>query len=333
MKKIIAFTALVFLTVSCGESQELTDAKDELLDRTPVVQEEVVEQNTERSENTLLDTDIVSITPLTDVQYLEFWAISEADVRDGEVEIYWLADSWVEKIQVLFSNWESDFPDDDYFLKTFSSASTDTDYALWKSEFKYIASSKNQVLDFWKNIYIFRAYVWKEYSETQITIISQERDEVVWTETQLIGTEDDTLLINLPVSSQYGEPMMLWETSFTYTDIQWLEIKKQIIPELTCESLTDFLGERINSWYYWNTCRETVKDKGIYFNVIRLDGERYIYERHYIDFENGLYATYEMETGVGVDSENIAEKNKELKETEYEIVSIVDGLMRDIISN
>lgn len=326
MKKIISLVVLMFVFTSCGESKELTQAKDELLDRVPSAQESVPVQTTERSENTLMNSESIQITHLGGEQYLEFDDIDTLTLQVWEISITGTADSRVERIDVLFSNASSEYADDDYTLQTFSA---------WDSSFKYIASTRNQVLDFGKNTYIFRAYVEKEYTDTEISIYFTDDTQtpISGSETQLIGPENDTLLIDLPVASSYGEPMMLWEVSFTYTDIKGLEIQKEILPLVTCENLTEYLGERINTWYYWNTCREIVKDKWMSFNVIRLDGEQYVYERHYMDFENGLYSTYELETWEWVDSENIADKNTELKEIEFETITIVDGLIRDIIQN
>jgi hypothetical protein len=88
----------------------------------------------------------------------------------------------------------------------------------------------------------------------------------------------------------------------------------------------------MTSWYYWNTCRDIVKDKGIKFNVIRLQGDDYVYERHYIDFVHGFYGVYELETGTGVTSENIADKNNELKLREFPSLDIVDDLIKDIVN-
>ena len=101
---------------------------------------------------------------------------------------------------------------------------------------------------------------------------------------------------------------------------------------MSCETLTDYLSERMTSWYYWNTCRDIVKDKGIKFNVIRLQGDDYVYERHYIDFVHGFYGVYELETGTGVTSENIADKNNELKLREFPSLDIVDDLIKDIVN-
>jgi len=93
------------------------------------------------------------------------------------------------------------------------------------------------------------------------------------------------------------------------------------------------LRGRINTWFYWNTCRDITKDLGIYFNVLRLEGEKYIYERHYLDFKHNLYGVYELETGTGVTQDTIAEKNNELKEREFSSLEVVDMLMRDIVTS
>jgi len=321
MQKYFLVLISIILLVSCWESQELRDAKDELLGNTEVVTErEESLQETEstgiRSENTFIDGDIVQIIPQTSVQYLEFDSISEADIADGEVEITGSADPSVDKIQVLFSNTSSEFPDDNYTLQTYEAGS---------ESFRYIASSKNQVLDYGKNVYIF--------TETEIVLIYSEGQDFTVTETKLIGWEDNTLFIDLPKSAEYGEPVQLGESSFTYSGIKWLEVTRELLPDVTCETLTEYLTERLNTWYYWNTCRDLVADNAIYYNVVFLKWDEYIYERHYIDFYNGLYATYELERGQWVDSDNIADKNTELKENTYEVTKVVDGLMRDIIKN
>jgi hypothetical protein len=125
---------------------------------------------------------------------------------------------------------------------------------------------------------------------------------------------------------------LLWETSFTYTQIKGLEIQKQILWEVSCDDVTEFLAEKLSTWYFWNTCRDIVKDKGIKFNVIRLAWDEYIYERHYIDFTKWLYGTYELETGTGVDKDTIEDKNTELKEKSFPTIEIVDDLMKDILT-
>jgi len=314
---------------SCGQSQSDIDvAKQKLLNQTPVEQTENADQVSQENESnsTHEAKKYIQIIPLTEKQFLDFDSILESSLTSGEVKISGTTNTQVDKIEVLFSNPTSTYPDDDYVLQTFKS---------WEKEFKYFAASRHQVLDFWENNYTFRAHSGEEVSETKVVLlIEKESDtEVKTTEAQLIGGEDNTVLIDLPVSSKYGEPMKLWETSFTYTQIKGLEIKKEIIQAVSCETLTDFLSERMTSWYYWNTCRDIVKDKWIKFNVIRLEGEKYIYERHYIDFIHGFYGSYELETGTEVSSDTIAEKNNLLKDQEFPSMEIVDELLADIVNS
>lgn len=326
---LLIFTFL--LLSSCGQSQKDIDAaKKELLNPEPKV---VAETATEFSgsgtkvpeiqEETSSSSSLVTISPRTAEQFLEFDSIDESKLTSWEVEISWEVTKKVDKIQVLFSNKASDYPNDDYTLQTF---------AAGDDVFRYVASSRNKVLDFGENQYTFRAFSGKDVSETRVILRVGEGDES-WAETQLIGSEDDTVLIDLPTSSKYGEPVKLGEKAFTYSQIKWLEIGKEVFEKPSCDSLTDFLKERITTWFYWNTCRDLIKDDGIYYNVIRLDGDEYVYERHYVDFVHGFYGSYELERGEWVSSENISEKNSELKDKEFESVEIVDDLLRDIIKS
>lgn len=329
MKKISLLLIISFVFVWCTTSQkDVSDAKQKLLqDDTQVTQtDEVSSQDAEKSEeDSKVAASNIQIIPQDSLWFLSFDDITQSSLTTWEVKISGIARSSVEKIQVLFSNPTSGYPDDDYTLQT---------YKQWDSEFRYMASSRHQVLDFGENNYIFRAYSWDQISETKIVLnIPDESQEVTWIEKQLIGEEDNTIMIDLPTSSKYGEPMMLWESSFTYTQIKWLELSKEIFQQPRCETLTEFLWDRINVWYYWNTCRDIVKEKGIKFNVIRLEGEDYIYERHYIDFVHGFYGTYELEKWSGVTSENIAEKNTLLKEQEFPSLEIVDDLLKDIVNS
>ena len=70
---------------------------------------------------------------------------------------------------MLFTNPTSKHPDDNYTLKAFKTGD---------ESFKYIASSKNQVLDFGQNEYIFRAHSGKEVSETKIILEVLGEDEL-----------------------------------------------------------------------------------------------------------------------------------------------------------
>lgn len=331
MKKIIFLLFVWVFLSSCGQSQSEVDAaKQKILWENTKTQTEVVtpkeEQVTVETEVKEKKTQNIQIIPLSTQQVLNFDDISPESLTSWEVKISGTT-AYVDSIDVVFSNPTSSYPDDDYTLQTFKQ---------WDTDFKYVASSRNQVLDFGENTYIFTAHAGTTTSQTKVVLVvprEWEEDESKGTESNLIGTENNTTLINLPTSSKYGEPMKLWEASFTYTQIKGLEVEKEILSEVSCDGVTEFLTEKINTWFYWNTCRDIVKEKGIKYNVIRLDGDAYIYERHYLDYKNGFYGTYELERGTWVDSDNIAEKNTLLKEQEFPSLEIVDDLMKDIINS
>ncbi len=327
MKQLIISIILFLFLASCGTSQEVSQAKETLLTPWEQPEETIVVEEQAIVENKPALTHPVEIVSLTSENPLTFDEISPDVLNTWEVRITWTTDGSVEKIQVLFSNPTSSYPDDDYTLKEFVS---------WWDTFVYNASSRNQVLDYGENTYIFRAYTPGEVAETKIILRIPEKNitsEPKGREDQLVGTEDNTVFLSLPTSSYYGEPIRLGEESFTYTQVKWFEAKKELLPEVTCETLTEYLTENINTWYYWNTCREIDDGKWLSFNLIYLDGDTYIYERNYFDFVHWLYATYELQRGTWVSSENIAEKNDELKQMDFPNEQIVDSLVNDIIES
>lgn len=335
MKKYILVVTLFFLASCWASTSEIEQAKKELF-QTGGTSPEITQTSTwdissEEIEEDMVEESInpslVEIIPLTESQFIEVTPIAESDVNDWEIQISGKTLEKVEKIEVSFSNATSDYPNDNYTLQTFTS---------WDRAFKYNASSMLQVLDYGKNTYIIKAYTTADnYSETEVSIIVPTKPSVIeGSQQQVIGTEDDSVILNLPVSAEYGNPISLGVNSITYSNINGFEIVKKDVSGVTCEGLTEYLQDSINTWFYWNTCRDIVKDKGISFYVIRLDGETYIYQKHYVDFEHSFSATYDIETGTGVDSNTIAEKNTELKDINdtFEKVSMVDGLMRKLVN-
>ena len=334
MKHMVIFLlASLILFASCGTSQKDIDAaKQDLLQGTSSSQTLSQNTNSGVTQSSLETKDMeksIEVIEFGQDSFLKIDELNIEDFLDGEAEISGETLTNVEKIEVDFSNADSDFPKDSYTLQTFKIGDT---------RFTYRASSGFKVLDFWENIYTFRAFSGTQTSETQVIVrlpsengVSSE--EKWFSETQLIGGENNTLLLNLPTSSKYGEPVRLWESSFTYSGIKGFEVTKELIPSVSCENLAQYLSETQSSWFYWNTCRDIVKEKGIKFNLIRLDGEKYIYERHYIDFEHGLSGSYEIETGIWVTKDTIQIKNTELKDQVFPAIEIVDDLMKDIVNS
>lgn len=333
MKRIFLLLLLPVILSSCFSSSQVEEAKKEMLENENISDINVVndveqQPNTQKNSSVTENSNSVTIVSVTTEQFLQVDPIMLSDIEDGEVTISWKTLVDVDKIDVIFSNQSSEFPDDDYTLKTFS-AGSDT--------FRYVASSKFQVLDFWKNIYTIKAYSGKEVSETQVVIyVAEQKDTTITYQEKVIGTEDNSVVIDLPQSELFGTPISLWTSSFTYSGIEGLEIKKQEVTDITCENITTSLESSINSWFYWNTCRDIIKEKGISFYVIKLTEEdTYVYQKHYVDYVHGFYAILDIETGTGVDKDNISEKNTQYKENNdtFSWVSIVDTLMREIVSS
>jgi len=109
---------------SCGQSQSDIDvAKQKLLNQTPVEQTENADQVSQENESnsTHEAKKYIQIIPLTEKQFLDFDSILESSLTSGEVKISGTTNTQVDKIEVLFSNPTSTYPDDDYVLQTFKS--------------------------------------------------------------------------------------------------------------------------------------------------------------------------------------------------------------------
>ncbi len=334
MKKLILICLGMFLLTSCG-SKTTQQVAPEPSQRETVTTPQTPQETLSWSQDDIEETDIVQepiapnpveITPITENQFIEIDRIDESAITTGSIDITGTTLGTVDKIEVFFHNGDSVYPDDRYTLQTFSPGN---------ETFKYVASSKFQVLDFGTNIYVFKAYQGDAFSETEVIIRAKDPDaETVDFEDTVIGEENSSIDIPLPVSQAFGNPISLGVNSFTYSQINGLEIMKQDnLWEVTCDNLTESLEKTINTWFYWNTCRDTIKDKGISFYVIRLEWQdAYVYEKHYIDYVHGLHTIYEIETWTGVTKDNIAEKNTQLKEENdtFQTVPLVDSLVKTI---
>lgn len=291
---------------------EIEKAKNEIIQDSRVEEVEEVEE----------EQKTIIINTLTTEQFLEFDDLSRENFLDWEIEIKWKTLWNVDKIVVTFANNGSEFPVDVYTLKQFTS---------WDNEFLYRAFSRYETLDFWENTYIFEAHSWDKISKLQLTLnVVKEEDKKISQKVEEVF--EDISLNNLPIKASFWTPVDLWGGKISYTDLKWLEIKKDINSDLTCDSLTNILIAKFGV-IYWNTCRPIETDEGISFFVIRLDGDNYVYEKHYYLSYEWLYWIQELEIGTWVDSTNIWEKNTELKEEneDYAILEVTDDLFVEIL--
>ncbi len=362
MKKILLAIIIITLLSSCGwDSDDVLKAKQNL-----GIIERDIEEEPEISGNKWEDIDEwenesssqkrIDIVQLSWEKLLELDELNYSDFKAGYAKITGKTLWSVDSIKVDFSNADSDAPNDWFTLKKFKSGD---------STFEYNANSKFKVLDFWTNVYTFTALSSWEKSVLQLRVIVSEDDdqyldelnnwekviedkddEINKEEDKKEEEEEDTTVhtefdaSKLPSWWDYGTVQKLWGTSFTYSDLKWLEIQEATLWTVSCGKnsageyyITNFLWKRQKSWYYWNTCRPIENGKWISFFVTRLQWDKYIYEKHYLDTNHGLYGTYELDSWTWATSSNLNSFNKTLKakNAQFESVGVVDSLFQKIV--
>lgn len=315
MKKII-FIILTILLTSCSlfwksNDDKVSDAKEELLwnevtaNNDDITSEDVSTWETDETSEeleTIENQPGAKITALTSGNPLiELEDLSDKDFYSWEFYINWKVLWNVDKIEVNFSNDTSNYPTDLYKLKQ---------YKPWDTRFKYLASSNFKTLDFWLNTYIFTAYSGDSTYKLKV--------EVNLPEKEIKNSQNPT------------EVKIDWEVLWL-TDVENLKISNNDnVSEITCDSqvLTDYLVENYG-FSYWNSCRDIVKWKSIWFYVLRLEGDKYYYEKHYIDYEKKNYWVLLLETWTWVTKDSIKLKNYELKEVSFDETLKADKLFKN----
>ena len=353
MKQIAFFIALLMVLTGCfWESEDVREAKKQLW----IVSDTITidPNDTSVDDKIILDTNIdprMRITQVSGTEMLELDELKYEDFKNGYAKVTGKTLTNVKSITVDFANKDSEYPNSSHQLQKFS---------VWDKTFAYNANAWYKVLDFWTNVYTFRSESidWENSVLTLEVLVSENDDKLLsgnekkqsledtiknheWETHEMIGTENNNVYANLPTWWAFWDVIKLWESSFTYSDIKWLEVNKDLFWNISCEKNSDtgnyivseFLGERQDSWYFWNTCRDIVKGKWISFYVIRLSWEHYYYEKHYLDTLHNFYGIYELEKGSWVDKDNIAEKNRELKakNEDFSTTNIVDDLFKKIV--
>ncbi|NDK08406.1 hypothetical protein EOM39_04125 [Candidatus Gracilibacteria bacterium] len=316
MKKIIVLIIVTILLSSCSlfgkkSDDDVTKAKEELLGEQVVSNsDDIMSENTETGEldETNEEIDIDTNEPTTNVTALtsgepliEIEDLSDKDFYSGEFYINGKVLGNVDRIEVNFSNESSKYPTDLYKLKQYKPGDT---------RFKYLASSNFKTMDFGLNEYIFTAYSGETTYKIKIEINIPEKE--IKNSQNPVDAISDTEILGL-------------------NDVKNLKISNNDnVSEITCESqkLTDYLVENYG-FSYWNSCRDIVKGKSIGFYVLRLDGDDYYYEKHYIDYEKKTYGILLLETGTGVTKESIKLKNYELKDVSFDETLKTDKLFKN----
>lgn len=239
------------------------------------------------------------------------------------LEITWKTLTEVDKIIVTFENTESSFPKDVYTLKQFTSGS---------KTFTYRAFTKYETFDYWKNVYTIEAYSWDKVSTTQLVLnyVKDEEKKDVSESSTINAGSGQVSLDSLPVGSTYWNPVDLWNGNVSYSDLKWLEISNYTFPSISCETLTKDLLDKMNTYFFWNTCRPIAENKWFSYFIIRLDSDKYVYEKHYYLSEKWIYWVQELATWEWVTKDNLWEKNQELKDKngEFTILEATDNLFK-----
>lgn len=327
MKKKYSIFILFFLSLSLTScfwwNDDVTKAKQELLNQDNSIEETFEENIAKYEEAEKIEKEKIVINYLTESKFIELDSIDENDLTSLELEITWKTLVNVDKINVTFSNNTSKFPVDNYALKTFKS---------WDENFLYRAFKKYETLDYGENKYIIEAYSWAEVSKIEL-IINVEKDKE---SSENIDEEIVTEQVNLntlPVWWDFWNPVDIWLGKFTYSDIKWLQVEKLINADLALDSdsVNEFLPDRIDWWFFWNSLRPVSWEEGVSFYLIRLEWDKYFYEKHYYT-TSWFYWVLVLETWSWIDLNWLSEKNTQLKEknADFTITTISDKLFKKL---
>lgn len=274
MKKILLVTFLLFSLSSCFNTtskEDLNKTKDNLLNWNSTW---ILESKTswtwdldssDKGENKDISRQDIFVNYLTDEKFIEIDNFSISDFSDLEQEITWKTLTNVDKIIVSFTNPNSKFPKDTFELKKFKS---------WDKTFLYRAFKKYETLDYGENIYVFEAHSWDKISKLEYRVNIKNQIE---TPLEPISVWE------LPTSSSFWNPVELWDWKITYSDIKWLELEKLWETNLIndSDSVTNFLKSKYKNIFYWNTKRPISWEDGLSFFVVRVESDKYFYEKHY----------------------------------------------------
>ena len=408
MKKLLLIFSLLLLT-SCFNSNSSTvdNAKKELLNPPTAIDVEPEKTEDENSAEFSNSEDVLDAlesnleeewekageveVKKTIVKYItskKFISIDDIDESKITAETEFLKIVWsvidtdVDKIEVVFSNTDSSFPDDYYVL---------TKFKKWDTSFEYNANKKYKVLDTGVNNYVINAYKWSELAQVRVSITIDEKweergeeesskDEEVsenvesdtktevsepetteveaieevresneevpaeketsseavstwtWYVMQTLGEDEDSVYLKIPTSNELWEVKLLSDSSFTYSNVDWLVVKRDNSAfTVTCDNVTEHL-QNMYSFSYWNTCRPINGESWISFNTLWITKEWYTYERHYLDKTHGLYSIIVLETGEWIDADNIADKNREYKTKDFwAVIGQLDKAFEEIV--
>lgn len=335
MKKIIILLFISIFLSSCFSTTSDSDiekAKQSALNWDSSLNSSIENTiNQETTQTSTLEENIsqpasnwIEVKYLTEEKFLEIDNFLISDFLDLEQEVTWKTLTNVDKISVSYAN-----------LKTLATENfTLQKFKAWDQTFMFRAFKKYNTLDYWENIFVISAFSWEKISKLEYKVIVPEN--IVLEEKISFNWEEVSLL---PTSAIYWNPVELWNWKITYTDVKWLEIEKISKNSITNEenSVTDFLKNKYKNIFYWNTKRTISGDEGISFFVVRVEWNKYFYEKHY--FIGGYYGVLSLEEWDFNEQWTLEEKTKVLaslnvtlkeKNDTYQMVKIANILFQNL---
>jgi hypothetical protein len=326
----------LWIEVDTSADSQVNDAKKEIFKQVDTAVWEIKEVVEEVIKE---ETPVFSVELLSGADILELDKLEVSDLSDWEVDLTWKINAHVDTIRVLYTNSDSDYPDDDYSLQQFVAGS---------DKFLYRAYSGYKTFDFGTNVYTIIMTSWKEESRVQLSIYypntqdDKTTDEDEWVKEEVNHSINSN---DLPTSWDYGSPIKLWENKFTYSDIKGFQVEKHSAWTVDCHSdlVTSTIWDKTWSWSWWNTCRPSIDKTYVTYYALNMKDGEYVYAKHY--FSPSYYAITELTTGIDegwntlesvtVKNDWLKNNNNELKEQNdsFELTKITDTLFENIIKN
>jgi len=240
------------------------------------------------------------------------------------IQITWkVLNTEVDKIIVNFKNTNSIFPEEIYTLDSFKKGDTKFEYNAFAKIFRNLDYWLNQ---YSIQAYIWKDKVSKILVKINIPYLEEKTEQNKTSEEEaiefnsaleipkinninmnkewisfnrtVIWDKNDSIYIGLPNSDILGFPQTLKNWDIIYPKIKWFVLKKDnfsaadlVKENIWKENAEWYLNKKFKTSIYWNSFEDILflDDKiWVIFYTLREEWNKYIYEKHYFDFNHSL---------------------------------------------
>lgn len=339
MKKLYVLVLVLFLA-SCGKNDTLIEeSKKELLSENTQIVNEVIEDETEEN---LEEVDFVSVEDLQEtekqteaeveevieteenisdnIQETETNEVIKESVKEEVISetVVETSQETVTEVPVKIVEETTEIPEVEEEKSELNLQDMQQDLGIDNDSLNIVNPEDNLVSEIWDKTKI------EEVVEDEIVVDAKEEiTEPETTETEEIKVEE---IKSENTETTTGEEIITEEEiseedynkDYIQSDFTQEEDDELGIANLDCsntDSITDFVLNA-ESWAYWNTCRE-IQEGIIKFNVLSLKDDTYKYERYFVNKNDKTLTKILLQVWMWVTSENIWEKNSELKQKDF----------------